>query len=355
MTQEMLSPTLRTDQTASAKPSFPASRPRRLRLTPQIRQLVRETHLSVENLVYPLFVTHGRQVKAVIQSMPEVYQWSIDLLKEEIRQVQGLGIPAVLLFGLPASKDPIGLENFAPDGIVQQAVRAIKEAAPEMLVITDVCLCEYTDHGHCGVLNTGGAARPAPHLPEGFVLNDQTLDILGRVAVSHADAGADIVAPSGMMDGMVTAIRGSLDQAGFEHTPILSYSTKYASSFYGPFREAAQGAPRFGDRKSHQMDPANAREALRETAQDIAEGADMLMVKPALPYLDIIQRIRQQFPELPLAAYNVSGEYAMLKAASANGWIDEQKAVLEVLTSIRRAGADLVITYHARKAAEWLD
>jgi porphobilinogen synthase len=286
--------------------------------------------------------------------MPGVFQWSPDQLVREAESIAALGIPAVILFGLPAEKDPIGLENFAPDGIVQQATRIIKDAVPEMLVVTDVCLCEYTDHGHCGVLNFGDGSRPHPHLPEGYVLNDETLDVLAKVAVSHAEAGADIVAPSGMMDGMVAAIRAGLDSAGFEHIPILSYSTKYASGFYGPFREAAQGAPKFGDRKTHQMDPANAREALRETALDVAEGADMLMVKPALPYLDIIRQTRDQFPELPLAAYNVSGEYAMVKAAAANGWLDEARVALELLTGIKRAGADLIITYHAKDAARWL-
>jgi porphobilinogen synthase len=293
-------------------------------------------------------------VQNEIKSMPGVFQWSPDQLVREAESIAALGIPAVILFGLPAEKDPIGLENFAPDGIVQQATRIIKDAVPEMLVVTDVCLCEYTDHGHCGVLNFGDGSRPHPHLPDGYVLNDETLDVLAKVAVSHAEAGADIVAPSGMMDGMVAAIRAGLDSAGFEHIPILSYSTKYASGFYGPFREAAQGAPKFGDRKTHQMDPANAREALRETALDVAEGADMLMVKPALPYLDIIRQTRDQFPELPLAAYNVSGEYAMVKAAAANGWLDEARVTLELLTGIKRAGADLIITYHAKDAARWL-
>ena len=255
---------------------------------------------------------------------------------------------------IPQEKDPIGSESFADDGIIQTAVRAIKDRFPEMVVITDVCLCEYTDHGHCGLLNNGGPDRPDAHLPEGYVLNDQTLDILSRIAVSHAAAGADIVAPSGMMDGMVAAIRSGLDLAGFELIPILSYSTKYASSFYGPFRDAAQGAPKFGDRRSHQMDPANSREALREAALDIAEGADMLMVKPALAYLDVIHSIHERHPEFPLVAYNVSGEYAMVKAAAANGWLDERKTAMEVLTSIRRAGADMIITYHAKDAARWI-
>ncbi|MGQ0604078.1 MAG: porphobilinogen synthase [Anaerolineales bacterium] len=331
-----------------------AARPRRLRLNPQLRAMVRETQLAPDDFIYPLFVTHGRGVKNEIKSMPGVYQWSPDLLAREAEAIAALGVPAVLLFGLPAEKDPIGLENFAHDGIVQQATRIIKDTVPEILVVTDVCLCEYTDHGHCGVLNIGNGSRPHAHLPEGYVLNDETLDVLVKVAISHAEAGTDIVAPSGMMDGMVAAIRAGLDSVGFEHLPILSYSTKYASGFYGPFREAAQGAPKFGDRKTHQMDPANAREALRETALDVAEGADMLMVKPALPYLDIIRQTHDHFPELPLAAYNVSGEYAMVKAAAANGWLDEERVTLEILTGIKRAGADLIITYHAKEAATWL-
>jgi porphobilinogen synthase len=259
-------------------------------------------------------------------------------------------VNAVILFGIPAEKDPVGLENFDSNGIVQQAIRLIKKEIPEMVVVTDVCLCEYTDHGHCGILNTGEHI----HLPEGFVLNDETLEVLAKVAVSHAECGADIVAPSGMMDGMVGAIRSALDETGFENTPILSYAVKYASSFYGPFREAAEGAPKFGDRKSHQMDPANVREALGEAALDVDEGADMLMVKPALAYLDVIRVVKDAYPQLPMAAYNVSGEYSMIKAAAQNGWIDEAKATLETLTSIKRAGADLIITYHALDAAKWL-
>lgn len=329
-------------------------RPRRLRTSPNMRAMVRETSLAADDFIYPLFVTHGQNVRNPISSMPGIYQLSVDQLAAEAESVAGLGIPAVILFGIPAEKDPVGLENFASQGIVQQAVRAIKKAVPDLVVITDVCLCEYTDHGHCGLLNRGNGQRPHPHLEEGYVLNDETLDILGRVSVSHAEAGADIVAPSGMMDGMVGAIRSALDEDDFSHIPIMSYAVKYASAFYGPFREAAEGAPKFGDRKTHQMDPANAREALREAELDVAEGADFLMVKPALPYLDVIQRVRQRFPELPLAAYNVSGEYAMIKAAAAQGWLDEQRVVLETLTGIKRAGADLIITYHAREAAAWL-
>ncbi len=353
ITQEISDRTIQTN--GRAAPIYPAARPRRLRLSPQIRAMVRETRLDPADLIYPLFITHGRGLRREISSMPGVFQISPDQLPAEIHTLAGLGIPAVLLFGLPEEKDPIGLENFAPDGIVQQAVRTIKDTRPETVVITDVCLCEYTDHGHCGLLNVGGSQRPEPHLPEGYVLNDPSLEILAKVAVSHAEAGADIVAPSGMLDGMVAAIRAGLDSSGFEHLPILSYSTKYASGFYGPFREAAQGTPRSGDRASHQMDPANVREGLRETALDVAEGADMVMVKPALAYLDVIHTIHQQFPELPLVAYNVSGEYAMVKAASANGWLDERRTAMEILTGIRRAGADLIITYHAKDAARWLN
>ncbi|MBU2611217.1 MAG: porphobilinogen synthase [Chloroflexi bacterium] len=332
-------------------------RPRRLRTTPALRAMLRETELNARDFIYPLFVRHGQNVRNEIRSMPGIFQLSVDEAVREAETAAQLGIPSVILFGLPAKKDPVGLENFAEDGIVQQAIRAIKREIPEMVVVTDVCLCEYTDHGHCGILNvgTGGTeTRPNKNLPEGYVLNDPTLDVLGRVAVSHAEAGADVVAPSGMMDGMVAAIRAALDASGWENVPILSYAVKYASGFYGPFREAAQGAPKFGDRKSHQMDPANVREALREAAIDVDEGADMLMVKPALAYLDVIRTVKDAFPELPMAAYNVSGEYAMIKAAAANGWVDEEKVTLETLTAMKRAGADLIITYHAKDAARWL-
>lgn len=322
-------------------------------MNPNLRAMVRETELAPSDFIYPLFVRHGQRVRQEISSMPGIYQWSVDMLAREAEEIAELGIPAVMVFGIPEEKDPIGLENFDPNGVVQQSIRAIKEAVPETVVITDVCMCEYTDHGHCGILNAGDD-RLHPHLPEGYVLNDPTLEILSKVSVSHAEAGADMVAPSGMIDGMVSAIRSALDEAQFEHIPILSYAVKYASAFYGPFREAAESPPKFGDRKSHQMDPANAREALREAALDVAEGADMLMVKPALPYLDVIQRVRQTFPETPLAAYNVSGEYAILKAAAANGWVDERGVVLETLTAIKRAGADLILTYHAKEAAGWL-
>jgi porphobilinogen synthase len=333
--------------------SFPTIRPRRLRTSPALRAMVRETHLAAADFIYPLFVIHGRQVRNPIRSMPGIYQLSVDEAVREAERAVALGVPAVILFGIPEGKDPIGLENFDPDGIVQQATRAIKAAVPDLLVVTDVCLCEYTDHGHCGLLHEGGNSHYR-YLAEGYVLNDETLDVLVRVALCQAEAGADIVAPSGMMDGMVQAIRAGLDAQGYSHLPIMSYAVKYASAFYGPFREAAEGAPKFGDRKTHQMDPANVREALREAALDAAEGADFLMVKPALPYLDVIRRVRDAVPELPLVAYNVSGEYAMIKAAAANGWLDEEKVVLETLTGIKRAGADLIITYHALDAAGWL-
>ncbi|MFZ5821787.1 MAG: porphobilinogen synthase [Chloroflexota bacterium] len=340
-------------------------RPRRLRQSEALRSLVRETEVNPRDFIYPLFVRHG-EGRTPIKSMPGIAQLSVDEAVKEAETAASLNIPGVVLFGIPAEKDPVGLENFDPDGIVQQAIRAIKKEIPELLVVTDVCLCEYTDHGHCGILNDPHPVPPPfaksanrgggynPQLPEGYVLNDPTLEVLGRVAVSHAECGADIVAPSGMMDGMVAAIRQALDETGFENVPILSYAVKYASSFYGPFREAAEGAPKFGDRKSHQMDPANVREALREAAIDVEEGADMLMVKPALPYLDVLRTVKSAFPELPLAAYNVSGEYAMVKAAAQNGWIDEARVALEVLTSIKRAGADFIITYHALDAARWL-
>ena len=327
------------------------NRPRRLRATPALRAMVRETELNAYDFIYPLFVRHGTS-RSEIRSMPGVYQLSVAESVREAEAAMQSGVNAVILFGIPKEKDPIGLENFSEDGIVQQAIRVIKKEIPEMVVVTDVCLCEYTDHGHCGILNTGEHFHAG--LPEGYVLNDETLDVLAKVAVSHAECGADIVAPSGMMDSMVATIREGLDLAGYENLPIMSYSVKYASSFYGPFRDAAEGAPKVGDRKSHQMYPANVREALREAAIDVDEGADMLMVKPALAYLDVIRIVKDTYPELPIAAYNVSGEYSMIKAAAQNGWIDEAKATLETLTSIKRAGADLIITYHALDAAKWL-
>jgi len=316
-------------------------RSRRLRATAALRGLVRETSLATGNLIYPLFAVPGSGVRAEISSMPGVYHLSVDQVVAEARLAATLGIPGVLLFGLPESKDEVGSGAYAGNGIVQQATEAVKEALPNLLVITDVCLCEYTSHGHCGLLNGQK------------VDNDSTLDLLAKTAVSHANAGADIVAPSDMMDFRVAAIRQGLDEAGHNEVPILSYAAKYASSFYGPFREAAQSTPTFGDRRAYQMDPANLREALKEVEQDIAEGADMVMVKPALAYLDVVRAVRE-ITHLPLAAYNISGEYAMVKAAAANGWIDERNVAMEILTGIRRAGADIIITYHALDAARWM-
>jgi porphobilinogen synthase len=303
--------------------------------------MVQETALSAGDFIYPLFVTHGKGVRKEIASMPNAYQLSIDYLVKEAQEASRLGIPAVILFGLPKKKDERGSEAYAPTGIIQQAVKAVKDRLPDLVVITDVCLCEYTSHGHCGIVK------------EGRVLNDPTLELLAREAVSHAEAGADLVAPSDMMDGRVKAIRAALDQEGFEMTPILSYAAKYASAFYGPFREAAGSSPRFGDRKSYQMDPPNVREALREVALDIEEGADIVMVKPALSYLDVIYRIRSAF-NVPVAAYQVSGEYAMIKAAARLKWLNEDRVVIETLTSIKRAGADLILTYFAKEAARLL-
>jgi porphobilinogen synthase len=312
-----------------------------LRQNELARRMVRETALSVDDLIYPLFVCPGKDVRKNIRSMPGCYQLSVDQIVRECREIAELGIPAILLFGIPERKDDIGSEAYADQGVVQQAVRAIKEARLQIMVITDVCLCEYTSHGHCGVIARGDVA------------NDPTLDILAQEALSHARAGADIVAPSDMMDGRVAVIRRTLDENGFEHIPILSYAAKFASGFYGPFREAAESAPQFGDRRSYQMDPANAREALREISLDIEEGADIVMVKPALAYLDIIRQARDRYP-VPIAAYNVSGEYAMIKAAAGNGWLDERRVVMESLTGIKRAGADLILTYHAKDVARWL-
>lgn len=317
---------------------FPVYRPRRMRKNETLRRMVRETRLSADDFIYPLFVCPGRRVRREISSMPGVAQLSADLAVKEAAEAHRLGIPAVLLFGIPRKKDPRGTEGYAANGVVQQAVRAIKKEVPTLAVITDVCLCEYTDHGHCGLI------------VRGEVDNDATLALLAKMALSHAEAGADMVAPSDMMDGRVKAIRGALDKRGFAHLPILAYAAKHASAFYGPFREAAESAPRFGDRKSYQMDPANAREALREAALDVREGADILMVKPALPYLDIIRAVREKF-DLPVAAYSVSGEYAMIKAACQKGWLEEERVVMEVLTAIKRAGADLIITYFAKDAA----
>ncbi|HWO72291.1 MAG TPA: porphobilinogen synthase [Dehalococcoidia bacterium] len=315
---------------------------RRLRRSPALRDLVAETRLDPRDFVYPLFVTHGRDVRTEIASMPGQYQMSIDQLAGEARELRELGIRSVLLFGLPASKDAAGSEAYAADGVVQDAVRALKDADPTLCVICDVCLCEYTDHGHCGILTASGE-----------VDNDATLELLARTAVSQAEAGADMVAPSDMMDGHTAAIRAALDESGHPSTPIMAYAAKYASGFYGPFRVAAESAPAFGDRRGYQMDPPNAREALREIEAEIEEGADIVMVKPALAYLDVLSQARARFDH-PLAAYNVSGEYAMVKAASHNGWLDGRQITLEVLTAVKRAGADIVITYHAKEAARWL-
>jgi porphobilinogen synthase len=316
-------------------------RPRRLRMNSILRDMIRETSLDVGDLIYPLFVVPGDNIKEEIDSMPGVYHFSIDLLIEEVKEVRDVGIPAILLFGVPSYKDELGSEAYSEEGIVQKAVREIKEKVPEIVVITDVCMCGYTIHGHCGIVENGQ------------VLNDKTVDYIAKIALSHVEAGADIVAPSDMMDGRVAAIRKLLDSKGFVNTPIMAYSAKYASSFYGPFREAANSFPQFGDRKSYQMDYGNSNEALREIALDIEEGADIVMVKPALSYLDIIRRVKDNF-NIPIAAYNVSGEYSMVKAAAKMGWIDEKSVVLEILTSIKRAGADMIITYFAKDVAEWL-
>ena len=331
----------------------PVLRPRRMRISPALRQMVRETILSPADFIYPLFVRYGHGERRPIASMPGQFQLSVDELVREAESVLELGIPAVLLFGIPAEKDWCGSDNFNPHGVVPEAIRALKEAAPELIVISDMCFCEYTDHGHCGIINLPTVDSYNTSLPEGYLLNDPTLELLGRASVVHAEAGADIIAPSAMLDGMVAAIRGALDGAGLEHVPVLSYAAKYASSFYGPFREAAENPPSFGDRSQYQMDPANRREALKEVALDVAEGADMIMVKPALPYLDVLAAVREEF-NLPTAAYQVSGEYAMLHAAAANGWLDLEKCALESLTSIKRAGADMILTYFAKDAARWL-
>ena len=320
---------------------FPDIRLRRVRELEPLRSLVRETRLAPANFIYPLFITHGQGVRQPIEPMPGCFHLSLDLLAEEVHEIVGLGIPAVLLFGLPAEKDALGTGAYDPEGIIQDAIRVIKKEAPSLMVIGDVCLCEYTDHGHCGVIDNGR------------VDNDQTLELLARTALAQVQAGADMVAPSAMMDGQVRAIRDALDAAGEKNMPIMGYAAKYASSFYGPFRVAADSTPQFGDRRSYQMDPANSRMAMREIETDIAEGADIIMVKPALAYLDVIRQARDRFDH-PLAAYNVSGEYSMVKAAAQMGWIDEKPITLELLTAIQRAGADIIITYHAKQVARWL-
>ena len=320
---------------------FPDVRLRRVRESDTMRSLVRETRLSASHFIYPLFVTHGEGVREPIEPMPGCFHLSLDLLADEAREIASLGIPGVLLFGLPPEKDDVGSGAYDPEGIVQEAIRVIKEAAPSLMVVGDVCLCEYTDHGHCGVIDNGR------------VDNDKTLELLAKTALAQVQAGADMVAPSSMMDGQVRAIRETLDAADEQDVPIMGYAAKYASSFYGPFRVAADSTPQFGDRRSYQMDPANARMALREIETDIAEGADIVMVKPALAYLDVIRQARERF-DYPLAAYNVSGEYSMVKAASQLGWVDEQPVTMELLTAIRRAGADITISYHAKQVARWL-
>jgi porphobilinogen synthase len=320
--------------------SFPTERPRRLRRTPRLRALVRETRVTPDRLIYPLFVVPGQAARREIPSLPGCFHLSAEEAVREAREVESLGIAGVILFGLPKAKDPLGSEGYAEDGVVQKAVRAIRSECRDLLVMTDVCLCEYTSHGHCGVVDNGE------------VKNDPTLELLARMAVSHARAGAHVVAPSDMMDGRVGAIRKALDESGFAETPILSYAAKYASAFYGPFREAADSAPQFGDRRGYQMDPPNVREAVREARLDVEEGADIVMVKPALPYLDVIRAVRESC-DVPVAAYNVSGEYAMVKAAAQRGWIDEQRVVQETLVGISRAGADVILTYHAKDFARW--
>ena len=321
--------------------TFPLERPRRLRRTEALRGMVRETRLTTRGFVYPMFVCPGTNVRNEVSSMPGVYQQSVDRFLEECREVESLGIPAIILFGVPEQKDERGSEAWSPTGVVQRAIEAVRRAKLNLVVITDVCLCEYTSHGHCGIVENGQ------------VLNDPTLDLLAEEAVSHARAGADIIAPSDMMDGRVGTIRRALDAAGFADLAILAYAAKYCSGFYGPFREAAESEPKFGDRRGYQMDPANAREALREVALDLEEGADMVMVKPALAYLDIIRQVRDRF-QVPVVAYNVSGEYAMVKAAARNGWLDERRIALEILTAIQRAGADIILTYHAKDVSRWL-
>ena len=322
--------------------SFPIHRPRRLRRTENLRRMTRETHVRVDDLIMPLFIVPGTKVENPIGSMPGIAQLSVDRAVEECKQIRDLGIPGVILFGIPDEKDAVGSDAYNDNGIIQRALRALTEEVPGLTLITDVCLCEYTDHGHCGLVKGNE------------VDNDATLELLVKESLSHVRAGADMVAPSDMMDGRVGAIRQALDQQGFPHLPIMAYAAKFASGFYGPFREAAESTPQFGDRRSYQMDPANGDEALREVALDIEEGADLVMVKPALPYLDIIRRVKEQFG-CPLAAYNVSGEYAMLKAAALNGWLDEERVMLEALTSIKRAGADIILTYFAKDAARILE
>lgn len=329
-------------------------RPRRLRLNENLRRMVRESRLEASDLIYPLFVRPGRDIKKPISSMPGIYQLSIDWLAIEVKEVADLGIPAVILFGIPERKDETGSENYDPEGIIPRSIRSVKEVVPDLIVISDMCFCEYTDHGHCGVINQPGKSDYDPRLRQGYLLNDPTLELLGKASVVHARAGADIIAPSGMIDGMVGAIRRALDEDGLHHVAIMSYAAKYASGFYGPFREAAESAPGFGDRRQYQMDPHNHLEAMKEIQLDIDQGADILLIKPALPYLDVIHEVRQ-ITNLPVAAYNVSGEYSMLHSAAANGWLDLKTCALESLIAIKRAGADMILTYFAKNAVEWLE
>lgn len=328
-------------------------RPRRLRLTNGIRRMVRENHITPDDFIYPLFVRHGDNQKKPIASMPGQFQMTVDKLADEAKEIASLGIPSVILFGIPEHKDWCGTDNFSEGGIVPQAIRAIKDAVPDLVVISDMCFCEYTDHGHCGIINMPDNAHYNPDLPEGYLLNDPTLELLEKASVVHAQAGADIIAPSGMIDGMVGGIRSALDKNGQSHVAVMSYAAKYSSAFYGPFRDAAESPPSFGDRSQYQMDPANKREALKEIALDVEQGADMLMVKPAMPYLDILSDLRRLY-DLPTAAYQVSGEFSMIHAAAMQGWLDLERAALESLISIKRAGADMIITYFAKDAVEWL-
>lgn len=336
------------------KTIVPTIRPRRMRLSKSIRRMVRETSVTPDDFIYPLFVRYGKDQKKPIASMPGQFQITVDKIAAEAKEVYAMGIPAVLMFGIPEHKDWCGTDNFSQDGVVPQAIRAIKDAVPELLVISDMCFCEYTDHGHCGVVNLPDNQHYDPKLPEGYLLNDPTLELLEKASIVHAESGADIIAPSGMIDGMVGGIRSALDHTGYDHVAVMSYAAKYSSSFYGPFRDAAEGSPSFGDRSTSQMDPGNRREAIKEIALDVEEGADMLMVKPAMPYLDIISDLRQHF-DLPTAAYQVSGEFSMIHAAAMQGWLDLESAAMESLMSIKRAGADMIITYFAKDAVKWLE
>lgn len=339
-------------QATIASSVYPSVRPRRLRRTTAVRELVREHRLSTSDLIAPLFVCEGNDVQRPIGAMPGQFNLSVDRLLVEVDELARVGVDAVLLFGIPAHKDDCGSDNWNADGVVPRAIRAIKDAHPETIVISDMCFCEYTDHGHCGLINVPESSRFDANLPHGYLLNDATLELLAQASVVHAEAGADMIAPSAMLDGQVGAIRSALDRTGFAHIPVMAYAAKFASGFYGPFREAAQSTPTFGDRRQYQMDPANRREAMREAEQDVAEGADILMVKPAMPYLDIVSDLRAAF-DLPVAAYQVSGEYAMLHAAAANGWIDLQRCAMESLIGIKRAGADMILTYFAKDVAGW--